>query len=106
MRNETPIGFNFGLYPGQLGCSWPGGKTLRKFVHALLCTLAILALAAPAGASVLYGSTSSGSPGELYILNPATGGIVTDVGALNDALSVNYPITGLAFNPVSGVLYG
>src|SRR6185436_9459137 len=25
---------------------------------------------------------------------------------LNDGLSVNYPITGLAFNPLTGLLYG
>src|ERR1043165_5840759 len=57
-------------------------------------------------AATLYGSTSAGGPGELYILNPATGAMLADVGALNDAFGANYPITGLAFNPVTGLLYG
>src|ERR1051326_115496 len=57
-------------------------------------------------AATLYGSTASGGPGELYILNPTTGGIVQDIGPLNDGLGVNYGITGLAFDPSSGLLYG
>ena len=32
--------------------------------------------------------------------------MLTEVGLLNDALNVNYPITGLAFHPITGVLYG
>jgi len=77
-----------------------------KTLPILLCV--ILALASPvvASASVLYGSTASGNPGELYTLNPATGAMIADVGPLNDAGSINYPITGLAFNPINGVLYG
>jgi len=57
-------------------------------------------------AAALYGATSAGGPGELFTLNPATGAMLTDVGPLNDLLSVNYPITGLAFNPITGLLYG
>src|SRR5215213_10586494 len=59
-----------------------------------------------AGAETLTAATAAGGPGELYILNPATGGPLSDVGPLNDLLNVNYPITGLAFNPVTGLLYG
>ena len=58
-----------------------------------------------AEAQTLYGSTSSGH-GELYILNPATGGVLQDVGALNDSGANNYSVTGLAFDPLTGVLYG
>jgi hypothetical protein len=32
--------------------------------------------------------------------------MVQHIGPLNDAGSVNYPITGLAFHPITGVLYG
>ena len=32
--------------------------------------------------------------------------MIQDVGPLNDLSSLNYPITGLAFHPVTGVLYG
>jgi hypothetical protein len=57
-------------------------------------------------AATLYASTAAGAAGELYILNPATGAMVQDVGPLNDSLGANYPITGLAFHPTTGVLYG
>ncbi len=36
----------------------------------------------------------------------ASGGVLEDVGPLNDSGAVNYSVTGLAFNPVTGVLYG
>lgn len=72
----------------------------------LLGVLATLALAARTEAATLYGSTASGGPGELYILNPATGGIVQDIGPLNNSLGQNFAVTGLAFNPLNGVLYG
>jgi len=68
--------------------------------------LAALLLAAPARAQILYAATAAGGPGELYVLNPATGGVVRDVGPLTDALGANYPITGLAVQPITGVLYG
>jgi hypothetical protein len=72
----------------------------------IFCALGMLALAAgQADASVLYGATSGGH-GELYILNPATGGVLTDVGALHDAAATNYSVTGLAFDPNTGLLYG
>jgi hypothetical protein len=77
-----------------------------KTVHLFLCAAGILASVARADASTLYGASAAGGPGELYILNPATGAMVQDVGPLNDLSSLNYPITGLAFHPISGVLYG
>jgi hypothetical protein len=75
-----------------------------------LCT-ALLFVVSAYGLSVraegaLFGATASGSPGELYILDPATGAVVQDIGPLNDNSSTNYPITGLAFSPLTGVLYG
>jgi hypothetical protein len=58
-------------------------------------------------ASVLYGATgSNGVNGELVILNPATGAVTTDVGPLVDASGKHYGLTGLAFSPSTGVLYG
>lgn len=74
--------------------------------YYFFCALGMLGLAATrAEAQSLYGATSSGH-GELYILNPATGGVLQDIGALNDAAAVNYSVTGLAFDPVTGVLFG
>jgi len=74
--------------------------------RTLLYVFGALALATRADAQVLYGSTASGGPGELFILNPANGAMITDVGPLHDSGGTNYAITGLAFNPVTGVLYG
>src|SRR6266545_6108079 len=91
--------------PPHSGSRLPG-KILVKFFYMVLGSLGALGLALQANAGTLYGATSAGAPGELYMLDPATGAIVRDVGPLNDSLAVNYPITGLAFHPVSGVLYG
>jgi len=59
-----------------------------------------------ARAATLYASTSAGGPGELYTIDPASGAVIQNVGPLVDSLNVNYPITGLAFNPINGLLYG
>lgn len=66
--------------------------------------LALFAFTASADSFALYGATSSGH-GELYVLNPATGGASTDVGPIN-AGATNYSITGLAFDPTTNTLYG
>lgn len=70
------------------------------------CALLFVALCTRADADALYGATAAGGPGELYTLNPATGGVILDVGPLNDVFGLNYGVTGLAFNPNTGVLYG
>src|SRR3954452_2807138 len=77
-----------------------------KLLHSVCFLLGVFASASNANAGTLYAATSAGGPGELYIINQSTGAVVQNVGPLNDALSVNYPITGLAFSPVTGVLYG
>jgi hypothetical protein len=77
-----------------------------RIIHVLMCALGLLAMVGNADAGTLYGATSSGSPGELYTLDPATGAQLQDIGPLNDANGTNYPITGLAFHPVTHVLYG
>jgi len=66
----------------------------------------MLALTSRADASTLYASAASGGTGELYILNQSTGAVVQDIGPLNDATGLNYGMTGLAFNPLTGVMYG
>ncbi len=70
-----------------------------------LSAVAALALAAPAPAQVLYAARGAGNPGELYTLNPATGAMAQDIGPLTDSGGTNYGVTGMAFNPVTGVLY-
>ena len=79
---------------------------LMKKILTFVCTLGILAMLGRADAATLYGATSAGGPGELYILNAANGAVIQNVGPLNDSIGANYPVTGLAFNPITGVLYG
>jgi hypothetical protein len=61
-----------------------------------------LAFAAPAQAQVLYGADGAGgNPAtNLLILDPATGAVISTVGP------IGFSVTGLAFHPVTGVLYG
>jgi len=77
-----------------------------KILQTMCFLFGALAFAANSHAGTLYAATSAGGPGELYIINQATGALVQDVGPLNDSLGANYPITGLAFSPVTGLLYG
>ncbi len=77
-----------------------------KTYPVLLAALGLLAFGTRVDASLLYGSTSAGGPGELWIINAADGTAVQDVGPLNDAAGKNYAVTGLAFDPLNGVLYG
>src|SRR5687768_6438195 len=78
-----------------------------KLTSMLLGALALTWCAASSSlAGILYGATASGGPGSLYVINPANGAALQTVGPLNDALGTNYPITGMAFHPTTGVLYG
>jgi hypothetical protein len=77
-----------------------------KAHQILLLTLGFSVIASRTDASTLYGSTSAGGAGELWTINPANGASVLDVGALNDSIGNNYAVTGLAFDPLTGVLYG
>lgn len=77
-----------------------------KFFRIPLILIVALTLSARSYGGTLYASSAAGSTGELYILNQATGAMIQDIGPLNDASSVNYPMTGLAFHPTTGVLYG
>ena len=73
----------------------------------VLWTLLALVLVTPGVALAdLYASTSAGAPGELYVISTANGAMVQDIGPLNDAIGTNYPISGMAFHPTTGVLYG
>jgi PEP-CTERM motif len=77
-----------------------------RFFNVMILALAAAFLVQRADAATLYASTAAGATGQLYILDPANGAIVQNVGPLNDAVGGNYPITGLAFHPTTGVLYG
>jgi hypothetical protein len=87
----------------------------RRLSRVVLFTVAMLvsfvvAMLAPIETradGLLFGATGSGGVnGELWILNPATGAGTTDLGALVDGSANAYGITGLAFDPLTGFLYG
>jgi hypothetical protein len=77
-----------------------------KTLQLALCAFGLFGLSARVDAATLYAASAAGGPGNLHILNPATGALVQTIGPLNDAAGANYPITGLAFHPGTGVLYG
>ena len=77
-----------------------------NFVKSAICVFAVFAFTARAHAVTLYASTAAGASGELYKLDSTTGTVIQDIGPLNGDSSVNYPMTGLAFDPVTGILWG
>lgn len=76
-------------------------KNLAHMFRAILASLC-LATAGISSAQVLYGADGGGgNPAtNLLILNPATGAVTSIVGPIGMA------VTGMAFHPVTGVLYG
>ncbi|HEX4639419.1 MAG TPA: PEP-CTERM sorting domain-containing protein [Chthoniobacterales bacterium] len=78
-------------------------KTIRVSVFVALCFVAGLAVAS--GQEILLGTTGGPSPGELYSIDPNTGS-ATAIGALVDASANTYSVTGLAFDSLTGILYG
>jgi hypothetical protein len=82
---------------------------LAKVIIAATCIAASLHqvnIFAQAGL-LLYAATGfAGSFGELYILNPVDGSVITDVGPLNDSDDNNYALTGLRYDPSTGLLFG
>ena len=63
--------------------------------------------ATPSPAVVLYvASGTFGVQGILYTIDPATGALLTTVGALHDAAGNNYGMAGMKYDPFSGILYG
>ncbi len=79
----------------------------RASVLVALLALFLLGAGPARAADILYAATGSGGVnGELYILNPADGSVITDVGPLVDSSTNPYGLSGLAFDPSTGVLYG
>jgi PEP-CTERM motif len=79
--------------------------------RTLLLSIALLVILmqnpATTYAATLYGSTAGpDGTGSLYILDPADGSVISTVGAFMDAFGSQFAVTGLAFDPVTGVLYG
>jgi len=56
---------------------------------------------------VLYAASGTfGVHGILYTLDPSTGAVLTTVGPLHDAANNPYGLTGLKYDPFTGILYG
>lgn len=77
------------------------------------CTLAFVMLVCclfecpRATAEMMYAASGSGGAnGELYIINETNGAVITDVGPLVDAGAHPYALSGMRFQPGTGVLYG
>jgi hypothetical protein len=79
-----------------------------KIGSILVCAVMSLALALATAAqgAVIYAATAAGAAGQLVTLDSATGAVVQLIGPTNDAAGANYGITGMAFHPTTGVLYG
>jgi hypothetical protein len=77
-----------------------------RILRQIMCVLVVFSIGLQADALTLYATTASGAAGELYVLDATTGAVIQDVGPLNDLNNVNYPISGLAFQPHSGALLG
>ncbi|PYJ00935.1 MAG: hypothetical protein DMF00_06400 [Verrucomicrobia bacterium] len=61
----------------------------------------------PPTPAVLYAASGTfGVQGILYTLDPATGAVLTTVGPLHDAANNPYGLTGLKYDPFTGILYG
>jgi hypothetical protein len=82
--------------------------TVKAYSFAILISSALLLIAVPVRSDALdlYAASGQGAAGELYKINPANGATLTDIGPLNDSSNRNFGMTALAFDPVSGVLYG
>ena len=83
-------------------------RAIAKVIVAAICFAASLHQGKLlAQAPLLYAATGfANSFGELYILNPVDGSVISDVGPLNDSNGNNYALTGLRYDPSTGLLYG
>jgi WD40 repeat protein len=75
---------------------------MKQLIKLFAIAVAVAGLAVEgAYGQVLYAADGQGGiAGNLYIINPATGGVVRTIGP------IGFAVTGLAFHPTTGVLYG
>ena len=78
---------------------------MKRVVILLVPLFFLFCLASIFGQTVLLGTTGSSAGGELYSIDQSTGAAVP-IGALVDSSSNAYAVTGLAFDNLTGVLYG
>ena len=80
-------------------------KSRATILFACFLGLAFFALPNARAQSTLYGTTGGPFPGALYTIDPSTGA-ATLVGPLVDSSANTYSVTGLAFDSLTGILYG
>src|SRR5262249_17430368 len=85
--------------------------TFRRGIKSALALtfslIYLMAAASWAAADILYGATGAGGvAGDLLILNPTNGSVITNVGQLRDAQGNAYGLTGLAYQSSTGFLFG
>lgn len=77
-----------------------------KVLASVAMSLVLLLLVGGRAQAALIGATGTGGgTGTLVSIDPLTG-TATVIGLTNDGIGNNYRLTGLAFDPFSGVLYG
>ena len=85
----------------------PSYRRIQTKCLAIILFLTLSGLAVAQAGLQLYAATGyGGSSGELYILNPADGSVIEDIGPLNDILGNNYGLTGLRYDASTGLLFG
>jgi len=83
------------------------GHRLSWLALGVTALLLLLGGVAPAQASVLYGADGAHAAANtnLYILDPTNGGVISTVGPIRIG-TTDIRISGMAFHPTTGVLYG
>jgi hypothetical protein len=76
--------------------------TNRRVVWSVLALVLLAGAGGRAEAGILYGTDGqAGNPAaNLYILDTATGGVISTVGP------IGFAVTGMSFSPTTGLLYG
>jgi hypothetical protein len=78
---------------------------MKRMRSLLLVGLCLLSTLAGAFAQEILLGTTSGAAGSLYSINPTTGA-ATSIGFLQDGIGDPFGVTGLAWDSLTGVLYG
>ncbi|HYR21968.1 MAG TPA: autotransporter outer membrane beta-barrel domain-containing protein [Chthoniobacterales bacterium] len=76
-------------------------RTALRYVLAATFALLLAATTTEAQTrNILFGAVGGGTLSDLFILNPANGSVIADLGP------TGFSITGLRFDPTTGILYG
>jgi len=115
--SATPIiGFGFSNWTGSGTGSYSGpnnpasitmgGPITETATFTVSITPTPTPTATPRQAVLYVASGTFGIVGTLYTVDPASGLVLTTIGLLNDVNGNNYPMAGLKYNPITGILYG